>query len=328
LSETATAVSEQGLRGVADSAFYLYVGLWLTLTSRRPVGHNIFSDEWDLLVVLDACRVDALAAVAPEYDFLSDVGERWSVGSTSIEWIANTFTESYADEAAETAYITANHFSDAAFSTREFPPYGEDLPPFGRAVPVAWPSWRTVRSEDLCELEEVWRYGRDDEASTVPPRVVSDTVIEAGRDSRCDRVVAHYMQPHDPYIGSDTLNSPGELYRLNDGDVSRDELWDAYIDTLRLVLDDVELLLENYDAETVVITADHGEAFGEWGSAAHTIAFPHPAVRKVPWVVTTATDEHTHEPGEYERDVESFDKDQHLADLGYFRTTACSRDLN
>lgn len=32
---------------------------------------------------------------------------------------------------------------------------------------------------------------------------------------------------------------------------------------VRYVLNDVKLLLNNFDAETVVISSDHGDAFGE-----------------------------------------------------------------
>ncbi|WP_324665347.1 alkaline phosphatase family protein [Haloarcula sediminis] len=101
------------------------------------------------------------------------------------------------------------------------------------------------------------------------------------------------------------------------GDVSRAEMWDAYLATLRYVLDDVALLLENVDAERVAITADHGEAFGEWGFYWHTVGCPHPAVRRVPWVGTTATDEGTYDPVVTPETDEGFDRQQHLRDLGY-----------
>jgi len=70
-------------------------------------------------------------------------------------------------------------------------------------------------------------------------------------------------------------------------------VWDEYLDNLRSVLDSVELLLENVDAETVAITADHGELFGEWGLYSHIYGVPHPKLRNVPWVETTATDRET-----------------------------------
>jgi hypothetical protein len=49
------------------------------------------------------------------------------------------------------------------------------------------------------------------------------------------------------------------------GDGDEEEIWESYIENLRYVLDHVEVLLENVDAEEVAISADHGNAKGEWG---------------------------------------------------------------
>lgn len=58
------------------------------LSSRTSFGTNVFERDWDLLVVLDTCRVDTLRHVSDEYDFLDDVGAMWSVGSSIREWVA------------------------------------------------------------------------------------------------------------------------------------------------------------------------------------------------------------------------------------------------
>ncbi|MDZ7731077.1 MAG: hypothetical protein U5K37_09360 [Natrialbaceae archaeon] len=62
------------------------------------------------------------------------------------------------------------------------------------------------------------------------------------------------------------------------------------------MLDDVELLLENVDAETVAISADHGESFGEFWEYGHKTGSLNPYVRRVPWVETSATDTGTYTP--------------------------------
>jgi len=80
------------------------------------------------------------------------------------------------------------------------------------------------------------------------------------------------------------------------GEVEFEELWDSYRMNLELVLEEVRTLLSNLDAETVVITADHGNAVGELRMYGHPAGFLHPAVRKVPWIETTATDQLTYEP--------------------------------
>ncbi|WP_053772543.1 hypothetical protein [Halorubrum tropicale] len=86
---------------------------------------------------------------------------------------------------------------------------------------------------------------------------------------------------------------------------------------LRLALDEIELLLENVEAETVVITSDHGNALGEWLVYGHPPTMPMDCLRVVPWIETTAADR-----GEYEPEIEpgvdhETDREEQLAALGY-----------
>lgn len=90
-----------------------------------------------------------------------------------------------------------------------------------------------------------------------------------------------------------------------------------YLDNLRIALDDVELALSNMDAEKVAITADHGEAIGEWGEVDHREGNPHPVVKRVPWVETSATDEGSYTPGPKPEEDPSTSVEDRLADLGY-----------
>ena len=91
---------------------------------------------------------------------------------------------------------------------------------------------------------------------------------------------------------------------------------------LRFVLDDIEILLNNLEADKVVITTDHGEAFGEYGVLGHKLGSLHPQIRKVPWVVTSAADNGTHEPTVEEPDNKKMSReklDDQLEALGYKR---------
>jgi len=249
-----------------------------------PRGTNVYDREWDLLVVMDTCRVDALRAVAPEYDFLpapEEVGWMRSVGSKTHEWMRKTFTDAYAAEMAGTAFVTFN-------------PNSADV----------------LDPADFLYLAEVWRTDWDAERGGVPPRPVTDRAVAAGREFDPDRLVAHYKQPHAPYPeieGFDATNPfdatendrSGVFGALIEGELTMERAWNGYLDHLRWGLDDVELLLENVDAERVAVTADHGECFGEWGLYGHHEAVPVPELVRVPWVETTATD-----GGGYEPDVD------------------------
>lgn len=316
ISDVREVMADDWRYGALFGLYYAYVGAHLTATSRWPVGTNVFDREWDALVVLDACRVDAMRAVADEFDFIEGVDSVRSVGSTSGEWMSHTFDREYEDRIADTAMVTANVHSDTVLRKRNTPPQYV-------ASPVAWPRWDPVEPEALGLLDEVWEYGWDDDAGTVPPRITTDRAIEAGRGSDHSGLLVHYLQPHAPYLerrgpGAVSSTHSEPLKSLRSGALSREEAWDAYLDTLRLALSEVELLLENLDAERVVLTADHGEAFGEFGFHEHPVACPHPVVKRVPWVETTATDTGEYEPPEidFEDDTE-YDTDDQLAALGY-----------
>ena len=103
---------QRGAHRFALEILGLYTVLWITGTSWYPLGKNIYEEDWDALIILDACRVDALREVAPEYDYIKEVDSVMSIAGTSKEWVDHTFTEKYQSEVAETAYITANSFAE------------------------------------------------------------------------------------------------------------------------------------------------------------------------------------------------------------------------
>lgn len=297
--EQAKNVRENGLEGVRDIVYDLYAGLWW-LAYPIPRGTNVYERDWDVLIILDACRVDLLRSVADEYDFIGSVDEVdrvESVGSMSKEWMAKTFDDDHADEVADTVYVTSNAFSE-----------------------------RILDEDDFLELDEVWRYAWDEDEDTVLPRPVTDRAIRAARQHDPDRLVVHYIQPHHPFLSIDGFeaatfgpdSADTVVDALRKGKIERDRFMRAYRDNLRTALDDVELLLSNVDAD-VAITADHGDALGEWGVYDHPVGFLHPAVRTVPWVETQATDTGEHEPAAWKEAVQT-DEDEvtdRLQALGY-----------
>jgi arylsulfatase A-like enzyme len=170
----------------------------------------------------------------------------------------------------------------------------------------------------------VWEHYHDDTYRVALPEVMTDYAIDVGRKRNPDQLVVHYMQPHLPYIGKAYTEdrSPTELEmegykKLEAGEADKEEVYELYTDTLRLVLDEIAGLLENMDADRVAITADHGEAFGEMGAYGHPEGFPHPTVKKVPWIEVSAEDSGSREP---DLDIDtgvSVDIEEHLHDLGY-----------
>lgn len=238
----------------------------------------VFEDDWDILVVLDACRYDVMCEVASEYEYLpEEVSYRYSVGSHSETWMEKTFTFEYRNELQETAYITGNPNTDSS-----------------------------LQHENLLSIDEVWKTGYDAELGTTPARPITDRAISTHRSLAPERMIVHYMQPHFPSIpdplgfgnpkGATNPDEHTWIWQHDKPDeISLAEIWHSYRENLRYILNELSLLLENVDADTVVITADHGNAYGEWGTWGHP-QLSIPVLRKVPWVKTSAADEQTHEP--------------------------------
>lgn len=294
-------------------------GLFFTFTSRYPLGTNVFTEEWDALVILDACRVDALRAVAPEYEFLDGINSIWSVGSSSHEWMCKTFTKEHLEEIKETHYISTNPNTPATFNNHERPP--RKYP-----VPIMAADWNVVDENDFGKITQIHRHAYEEYFDTINPDLVTDHAIHAGRQTDFDRIIIHYFQPHRPYIASaypeERSVSPIEdqpWQSIRNGDATTTEIWELYLDNLRLALDSVERLLENLDAEKVTITADHGELFGELGQYGHPEGVAHPKLKKVPWAVTCGTDERTSEPevDTAVQDESKIEVEDQLEHLGY-----------
>ena len=296
-----TQINNGGWRGVPE--FFSRLIHRKLLPERR--GTPIWEREWDLLIILDACRYDLLEEVYGEFDFVTSVEQHRSVGSASIEWMERTFTEEYSESINKTCYITANPFSEEVVSTSQF-----------------------------ARLEEVWRYGWDSDVGATPPRPVTDTAISAGRsNNNWEQLIVHYMQPHVPFLDyrNDEMSYSefrrrdtrrlGEnwnqvLHQLQRQEMPYKQFWDRYKSNLELVLSEVKKLLYNFDAENVAISSDHGNALGERWMYGHPSRVDIPCLRVVPWSTTTATDSKEYTPDDYDQGSKA-DRERQLSALGY-----------
>lgn len=273
----------------------LVFGVYHNLIGDRPWSPaiDIWEHQWDTLIVLDACRRDALAAVAPEYDWLpTHIQGVWSPASATWEWMDSVFHEGAPLE--KTHYICGNPNSESHAPDR------------------------------LGGLREVWRQKTEASIGGTPPFLITDHAIDYAREYNPERLIIHYVQPHFPSIDrvgfNDSSTKTAEEWNWDDPPTDRRErIWESYLNNLRYVLDSVALLRRNLDAPRTIITADHGNSFGEWGIWGHPERVPTPQLRRVPWVQIEATDEQTRLP-----EVEPLDGTQtsvtakeRLRELGY-----------
>lgn len=257
------------------------------------------SDDW-LLIILDACRFDVFEEEFSDY-LDGDLQPIKSVGRNTFEYVRLCWPDYH-----EVTYISGiapvNSYLPDDFDTSH---WGYD--PYEGYVP----------DEHISEIVDVWDFDWDEPAKAPPPELVTDV---ANNHASLPKVV-HYHQPHAPYLGS------GEgMYHADktvadlaaDPRVSDTEIREIYTANLRRALTDLPRLIERTDAEKVVVTADHGEALGEWGVYAHTDT-PHPYTRIVPWLevkdVTLPGKRVT--PSRYDRPIEKGSVKGQLEDLGY-----------
>lgn len=299
LNDSYSRIRTQGVDGAVESLRPVRNKILSVGNVLHSEGTSIYDREWDLLVVLDACRYDLFCDITHEYEWIKEVDQIRSVNSTTALWMRRTFVSENADQMRNTAYVCGNPFSESELESRDF-----------------------------ADLIELWRTAWQD-PGTVPPEAVTDETIRLMREGSHERVIAHYMQPHCPFISRPELSQGKDIdafgdqqwrdvwEKLRDDDVSIDDVWEGYRENLVLGLDEVSELLANVDAERVVITSDHGNAIGEWGVYGHPPNLPLKNLRMVPWVETTAQDSGERTPEEWRTTDADVDRKEQLSALGY-----------
>lgn len=240
---------------------------------------KVKAHEEYLLVVLDACRYDMFKDV--HHLFLDGEAEpRYTPARDTFEYVQTmwrgTNDVTYVSGAVPINSVRVQYEEEGDF---------ESL--YNGYKPV----------EHLEEIIDVWKTGWDNELGTVPPRKVTEAALE---NDHKDRVVAHYFQPHAPYIGEDSLlGHTGEEHRPNHGKPNDELIWrkvkegeiplwklrQAYRSNLIHALKEVKELVEKTQHSNVYVTGDHGEALGEYGVYAHPRKPKrHPKIHTVPFL--------------------------------------------
>jgi len=303
IRDSAGRVQADGFDGVVSSGRELWIGALRRVASLSYDPDYVLEKEWDLLVVLDACRLDLFEQVAPQYEFVDTIGSSVSAASSTTGWLRANFAEKFAEECSNIAYVTGNPNS-------------------------------VIVDSQFGLLDEVWRYAWDNEVGAIRPRPVTDRAVAAARDGDHDRMIVHYLQPHHPFLTMPELDRGTYIPRgdgprekrtrtvweqLSTGDIDESTVREGYRENLELVLDEVGVLLSNVDADRVVITSDHGNAIGEYGLYGHPTNVPIDVLCRVPWAATTARDHGTFssslQPGRGATDDEAVN--DRLRDLGY-----------
>jgi hypothetical protein len=267
----------------AARASYHETRAWLGAGSGR--GRLIWEDDWDVCLVLDACRWDLWEEVAPGRGFPA-TEPRWSAGSCSPEWYGANFRPGAAPD-ERVGVVTANPFSGKP----------------GRRAAAAPDGSLPLSERGLAHLDEVWRDSWGVEAGAgridvADPAAVTERAVAAWRGGGLDRLVVHYMQPHIPFrrrpawfgergdlgdFGEPSREGGTDPWKLvRDGELPEDQWWAAYADNLAWALGEAARVRDALGA-TILVTSDHGNAMGEGGVWSHPPGVQIAALREVPW---------------------------------------------
>lgn len=283
-------------------------------------GIDIFDQDWDNLILLDAFRYDTFERIYTERASGGKLDSRISRGSQTPEWLRANFHDR---QLHDVVYVSANPM-----------PYvlGEQPPDEN--------SERHRRYNfnlDVHDLIPVWNgspptdseYRQDEEIVT--PEQTIKAALQAEEKYPNKRLLIHFTQPHTPYLGStgDELHSQSERpwYDWRDGNenISLGKLRRAYRENAEIAFDAGQKLSTALSGKTVV-TSDHGELLWEKSFPIPFKDFLHPPrtyikpLVKVPWLVRNAETRkeiRPENPKNTERDIIAEDAERNLEALGY-----------
>ena len=278
-------------------------------------GQRFLASDWDYCIVLDACRYDVFRDV---HDDVLDgtLEKRRSLGSSTPEWAARTFTGQH-----DVAYFSGNPFiNDLGIPLNEHV-WGASCDYAWTAnehISEIVDVWRDGWDDDLgtvppASLEAAFRTHRDLTAQA--DRTVLHYMqphapyLASGGGGKLRRIrdgierqavgdggtagplsaLGDAIRPRvERALGESELAMKAGLW-LELGPESRFRgglrrtAMAHYAENLRIVLEAVGELVSELSGR-VVVTADHGEAFGEEGVWEHHVETHIPALVEVPWL--------------------------------------------
>lgn len=308
----------------------------------------IMEESWDYLIVLDACRYDYFEKIYQKH-LSGKLTCKKSVGSATIQWRNNSFSDFYED----IVYISSNPYINSIHPIKDFDSKSH--------FPL---------------IIDVWATGWNPEIGTVYPHTVTKEALKAIKQYPKKRFIIHYLQPHAPYLGfgSDCVGFPmpdvqnevvlqgiqdyykigffrrklfNLLYSLFKKFYTVNPRWflaqslllppfspmdavrrkykaaglrRAYEENLEIVLMELKNLL-SFLKGTIVVTSDHGELLGENNAFSHYPGSSDPLLLNIPWLVIEKIEALS--IPEFETcsadnsDVSSIQIEDRLRDLGY-----------
>jgi len=147
--------------------------LFWTIFRRRIINQNqetILDKDWDILIILDACRYDVFAEILKKINLDGTLSPALATGSSTVEFLIHNFKKDD-ERIQEIIYVTANPFVNIFLEGK-------------------------VRT-----IIPVWKYDWDNETGTVHPYSVYKHALKAVKKYYPSyRIIIHFIQPHYPFL--------------------------------------------------------------------------------------------------------------------------------
>ncbi|MFX1279835.1 MAG: sulfatase-like hydrolase/transferase [Promethearchaeota archaeon] len=261
-----------------------------SIVFKKNKGIYILNEEWDNLIILDACRYDIFKQEINKSGLKGILKKVKSRGSHTSTFLSENFSKK---TYPNIVYITANPYVDK-FHKGKFH-----------------------------KLISVWRDDWNEKYSTVLPETMYEHSIDAILKFPKKRIIIHFMQPHFPYIGysfgaeatqrlrnsvcSEEIqkkkkNKPlnRKIFALYSVDfyriISRKDHFELYKRNLIKTFPYLKKLINSLPGRTI-ITADHGESIGNMIHPllpirlyGHNKQFKNRVLNNVPWFIIEPED--------------------------------------
>ena len=280
-------------------------------------GQQFVESDWDYAIVLDACRYDVFSDVYDDY-VEGTLEKRQSRGSSTPEWATRTLTGDL-----DVAYFSGNPFINSLGIPLNELKWGASCDyewtatdHLGSIVDVWQEGWDdslgTVPPDSLTDSfvdhrEAVERHDRTvlhymqphapflghgdgGKLTTIRDGIKKQGAQESEPDE--DSLLSPVVDRVRPLVESTLERSSlamkaGLWLELDTASVlsngTRETVIQYHEENLRIAFERIVDLLDDLDGD-IVITADHGEAFGEQGIWEHHIETHIPPLIEVPWL--------------------------------------------
>lgn len=272
----------------------------------KPV--ELVNQDWDVLVILDACRYDKFEKYYKQYFIDGKLSKAISPATHTPEFLYKCFKTKLDD----TVYVSGNMFVNS------------------KNIPLNhWDSNYSWYPKDyFSRIVDVWDTGFDKSLGTIPPWEINKHTIVSMDLNKHKRFIVHYMQPHAPFLSWKTNGENIKDYwtkKENDvktfrekmihwafGYFSERTMWiignllgrlpkdgrgqlyikegrqgyiNHYENNLKIVLKYVKQLIDLFPSKKFLVISDHGDRLGEGGHYGHSkTKIRDRIITEVPWL--------------------------------------------